>query len=118
MGRSRRVGDRRLEDECFDWREIFDDDEPALLAAWTRRSSLARLVAPALIGRPTILRGRFELGLAEESPDDGELSLARAVRKKTVVPYPYEAPGEDVEEEAADELPGLEGHHPPLLAVG
>ncbi len=56
--------------------------------------------------------------MSEELAAARELDLARAVGQETEVTDAHEAVGHDMEQEAADELVGVEGYHLDAIAVG
>lgn len=61
-------------------------------------------------------RGLFRLGRFEQATASRDLLLSISISKEPVVPDPHEALGQDVEQEATDELEDVEVHH--LLFVG
>lgn len=63
-----------------------------------------------------LLRGFFQRARFEQATAARDLFLSISIGKQSVVPDPHEALGQDVEQEAADELNDVEVHH--LLFVG
>ena len=61
---------------------------------------------------------RFGFGLSEQRSAQGELSSPTTIGEHSVVTQPGEAAREHMQEEAADELAGVERHHLDLVAVG
>ena len=61
---------------------------------------------------------RLGVGLCEQGSAQRELSSAPAIAEQSVVTQPGEAAREHVQEEASDELAGVEAHHLALVAVG
>ena len=56
--------------------------------------------------------------LREQGSAQGEFSSASPIAEQAVVTQPGEAAREHVQEEASDELAGVEAHHLALVAVG
>ena len=56
--------------------------------------------------------------LREQGSAQGEFSSASPIAEQAVVTQPGEAAREHVQEEASDELAGVEAHHLALIAVG
>ena len=61
---------------------------------------------------------RFGGGLSEQGSTQGELASAPSIAEQSVVTQPGEAAREHVQEEASDELVGVEAHHLELVAAG
>ena len=61
---------------------------------------------------------RFGGGLSEQGSTQGELASAPSIAQQSVVAQPGEAAREHVQEEASDELAGVEAHHLELVAAG
>jgi hypothetical protein len=56
--------------------------------------------------------------LLEQHPAPLELRLAAPVREQPIMTETLEAGGQDMEQEAPDELDGIEGHEPVTVAMG
>ena len=65
-----------------------------------------------------LLRGFFRGGHFEQSTASRDLLLSISIGKKPVVPDPHEALGQDVEQEATDELEDVEVHDFLFVSVG
>jgi len=76
----------------------------ACLERLTSQLLIAVAIVPAFAGR------RLRLGHCKELAAAIELLLSRAIGKKTVVADALKSVGQDMEEEAADELVGRERH--------
>jgi len=89
------------------------DDDHASTAAWTRVREGGRLVAIIIIGI-----GSLALGLlaTEQLASACDVIGAGGLGEQAVVADAVEALGQDMDEEAADELLCCERHH--LVAVG
>ena len=61
---------------------------------------------------------RFGVGLSQQRSAQGELASAPSIGEHAVVAQPGEAAREHVQEEASDELAGVEAHHLALVGVG
>ena len=61
---------------------------------------------------------RFGVGLSQQRSAQGELASAPSIGEHAVVAQAGEAAREHVQEEASDELPGVEAHHLALVGVG
>ena len=57
-------------------------------------------------------------GLSEQGSTQGELASAPSIAQQPVVAQPGKAAREHVQEEASDELAGVEAHHLELVAAG
>ena len=57
-------------------------------------------------------------GLCEQGSTQGELASAPSIAQQPVVAQPGKAAREHVQEEASDELAGVEAHHLELVAAG
>ena len=63
-------------------------------------------------------RQRLAALSGEQGARQGQQLFSEAVRQQAVVADAHETPGQDVEEEAAQELDGVEGHDTLVAAVG
>ena len=63
-------------------------------------------------------RGLFRLGRFEQASAARDLLLSISIGKESVVPDPHEALGQNVEQEAADELEDVEVHDLLFVPVG
>ena len=105
---SRGVADRRAWFDCLDQ---FDDEHAPVVAggAFGQRSAGDFFVAVAIIGGGIAGR-RLGLWHGEKLTATGKLLLSAAIAKEAVITDAMEAIGEDVEEEATDELVGGQRH--------
>ena len=90
------------------------DDDHAPAAAWTRVREGGRLVAIIIVGIGSLVF--MELMATEQSTGACDVVGAGGLGEQTVVADAVEALGQDVDEEAADELICCERHH--LVAIG
>ncbi len=97
------------------WRNGFGDDQPpAAAGAWQREDAGKCIgVTSRVIVRVTLIRCFGP----EQFPDPGDIGGTVTIPKEAVVADAMLPLGQDMDQEPADELAGLEGHLP-LLPAG
>lgn len=90
------------------WRDGFGDDQPpAAAGAWQRKDTGGCI---GITGRVIVPEARICLSGPEQFPDPGDIGGTVAIPEEAVVADAMLPLGKDMDQEAADELAGLEGH--------
>ena len=89
------------------WRDGFGDDQPpATAGAWQRKDTGGCI---GITGRVIVPEARICLSGPEQFPDPGDIGGTVAIPEEAVVADAMLPLGQDMDQEAADELAGLEG---------